>query len=213
MTPLSRAGPSPLRASTSAPTTRLSRSPRPARFGGKSARSSYSSCCPRAVMKTSAQEIHRSWLAAGKKGKSGEVAVTLDMSEWYWKFVIGTMFQVLFGKLHEEEWSRAAATVDRFFSLLGASVVGDYLPWLRWMEIGGYEKAIKEAAKEMDNLMEGLLQAHRREKAGKSKEEEDFMDAMITHFDCNIEIANGFDADTVIKSYLGANLTFLFELS
>ncbi|CAH9080113.1 unnamed protein product [Cuscuta epithymum] len=152
------------------------------------------------VMKTSAQEIHRSWLAAGQKGKSGEVAVTLDMSEWYWKFVIGTMFQVLFGKLHEEEWSRAAATVDRFFSLLGASVVGDYLPWLRWMDIGGYEKAIKEAAKEMDDLMEGLLQAHKREKAGKSKEEEDFMDAMITHFNCNMEIANGFDADTVIKS-------------
>ncbi|CAH9087599.1 unnamed protein product [Cuscuta europaea] len=152
------------------------------------------------VMKTLAQDIHRSWLEAGRKGQSCEVAVVLDMSEWYWKFFIGTMFQVLFGKLHEEEWSFAAAAVERFFSLMGATVVGDYLPWLRWMDIRGYEKAIKKTAKDMDNLMEGLLQAHKRERAGKSKDEEDFMDALISHFDCSKEIGNGFDADTVIRS-------------
>ncbi|CAH9080119.1 unnamed protein product [Cuscuta epithymum] len=152
------------------------------------------------ALKTFSRDIHRSWLAADEKGQPGGAAVMLDMKEWCWKLVTGIMFQVLIGQLDEEEWRRAAERVERFFKLMGALVAGDFLPWLRWMDIGGYEKAMKESNKEMEDLMEGLLQAHKREKGEKPKEEEDFMDALISHFDGSKEIANGFDADTVIKS-------------
>ncbi|CAH9087598.1 unnamed protein product [Cuscuta europaea] len=153
------------------------------------------------ALRTFSQDIHRSWLAADdRKDQSGGAAVMLEMKEWCWKLVAAIMFQALFGQLHEEEWSRAAETVERFFNLMGASVVGDYLPWLRWIDIGGYEKAMKKSAKEMDDLMEGLLQEHKKGKSEKPKEEGDFMDALISHFDCSKEVANGFDADTVIKS-------------
>ncbi|CAH9133905.1 unnamed protein product [Cuscuta epithymum] len=147
-------------------------------------------------------DIFRAWLTARKKdlSESDDVFVTLDMKEWYWKLVMGVLFGILFGEMHEEDWSGAVATVKKFFSLMGAQVVGDYLPWLRWMDIGGYEKEMKGAAKEMDNLMERLLQKHKSEKGVKSKEEEDFMDTLLCHFDCGKETVNGFDADTLVKA-------------
>nr|GMD27314.1 cytochrome P450 CYP82D47-like [Ipomoea batatas] len=88
----------------------------------------------------------------------------------------------------------------RNFELLGLSVVGDFLPWLRWMDIGGYEKAIKENTKEMDDVVDCWLQEHRRKLNTKPKEEEDFLDALISHYDSHKEIPNGYDADTAIKA-------------
>ncbi|CAH9081380.1 unnamed protein product [Cuscuta europaea] len=147
-------------------------------------------------------DIYRAWLTAGKKdpSESDDVFVILDMKEWYWKLVTGVLFGILFGEMHEEDWSGTVATVKKFFSLMGAQVVGDYLPWMRWMDIGGYEKEMKKAAKEMDSLMERLLQKHKSEKGVKCKEEEDFMDTLLCHFDYGKESVDGFDADRLVKA-------------
>lgn len=148
--------------------------------------------------KTFAQDIYRTW-ARDKNNESN--VVKLDMKEWFGKLITGTMLHILFGQRYEDVGSWATATFRRNFELLGMSVVGDYLPWLRWLDIGGYEKAIKEVAKEMDRVVEDWLQQHKRKTNMKPREEEDIMDALLSRIGINsLDNLNGFDADTVVKA-------------
>ncbi|BAU01097.1 hypothetical protein VIGAN_11025600 [Vigna angularis var. angularis] len=84
--------------------------------------------------------------------------------------------------------------------LFGVFTVGDAVPWLRWFDFGGHEKAMKETAKEMDSLVSEWLEEHRQNKAlgGKVDGVQDFMDVMISMLDG--QTSNGFDADTMTKS-------------
>ncbi|XP_019155269.1 PREDICTED: cytochrome P450 CYP82D47-like [Ipomoea nil] len=147
------------------------------------------------------QDIHQSWLR-DKNNESEDVK--LEMKEWFGKLIMGVMMQMLFGQRYEEEGNRTVVTtVRRFIDLLGEPVVGDFVPWLRWLDIGGHEKGMKETAKEMDSLMEGWLQEHKRKRNTKSKEEEDFMDGLLSSFHGDgddKDIPEHFDADTIVKA-------------
>ncbi|PHT26403.1 Cytochrome [Capsicum baccatum] len=74
----------------------------------------------------------------------------------------------------DEQRSKAHKAIRRFNEVLVASAVADFLPYLRWLDIGGHEKAMKETAKE------------------------DFMDVMLSI--CEDKGLYGFDADAVIKA-------------
>ncbi|XP_031098863.1 cytochrome P450 CYP82D47-like [Ipomoea triloba] len=154
-----------------------------------------------------AQEIYRSW-ASKMFGPTLNLdnVVKLDMKEMFGELLMDVTMQTLFGQQYEEEGSRTVVrTASRLFNLLGVPVVGDYLPWLRWVDIGGHEKTLKETAKKMDSIVEGWLQEHKRKRNTKSKEEEDFMDGLINSFhgddgDHKDDIPKDFDADTIVKS-------------
>ncbi|XP_031098242.1 cytochrome P450 CYP82D47-like [Ipomoea triloba] len=147
------------------------------------------------------QDIHRTWL----RDKNESEDIKLDMKELFGKLIMDIMIQMLFGQRPEEERRRTVVTVKKFYDLLGASALGDFVPWLRWLDIGGHEKAMKETAKEMDTIMESWLQQHKRKRNTKSEEEEqDFMDGLLSSFhgadgdDKNIP--KDFGADTIVKA-------------
>lgn len=82
--------------------------------------------------------------------------------------------------------------------------MGDAIPFLRWLDLGGYEKEMKRTGKKMDDLLQEWLGEHKRRKnSGVAVEaDKDFMDVML-------EILNGvrgtsnalkFDVDTINKS-------------
>ncbi|OIT04088.1 cytochrome p450 82a4 [Nicotiana attenuata] len=84
---------------------------------------------------------------------------------------------------------------------MGVSAVADFLPYLRWLDIGGHEKAMKETANEMNCLVEEWLAEHRRQRelrGTKYGDEEDLMDVMLSI--CEDRDLPGFDADTIIKA-------------
>nr|GLL45280.1 cytochrome P450 CYP82D47-like [Ipomoea trifida] len=104
-----------------------------------------------------AQEIYRSW-ASKMFGPTLNLdnVVKLDMKQMFGELLMDVTMQTLFGQQYEEEGSRTVVrTASRLFNLLGVPVVGDYLPWLRWLDIGGHEKTLKETAKKMDSI--GML--------------------------------------------------------
>nr|GMD76919.1 cytochrome P450 CYP82D47-like [Ipomoea batatas] len=147
------------------------------------------------------QDIYRSWTNKmfGPTLNLDNV-IKLDMKEMFGELLMDVTMQTLFGQQYEEEGSRTVVrTASRLFNLLGVPVVGDYLPWLRWVDIGGHEKTLKETAKKMDSIVEGWLQEHKRKRNTKSKEEEDFMDGLLNSFHGD-DIPKDFDADTIVKS-------------
>ncbi|XP_004238199.2 cytochrome P450 CYP82D47 [Solanum lycopersicum] len=149
-------------------------------------------------VKSGIKEIYNNW---GKNNLNGFVKV--EMKEWIGDLVMNTMGKILFGKgrrsNEDEGINKAHIAIRRFFELLGAFVVADFLPYLRWLDIGGHEKAMKEISEEMDSVVEEWLTEHKTKRGIiKSGEEEDFMDVMLSK--CEDRDLPGFDADTAIKA-------------
>ncbi|KAM3341938.1 hypothetical protein P3S68_026904 [Capsicum galapagoense] len=141
------------------------------------------------------------------KNKSSNLhdAVKMEMKKWFENLIMNTMLKMLFGVRYtdkeDEQRSKAHKAIRRFNELLVASAVADFLPYLRWLDIGGHEKAMKETAKEMDCLVEDWLAEHKRKRklrGNKSGDEEDFMDVMLTI--CEDKDLYDFDAGAVIKA-------------
>ncbi|PHU20837.1 Cytochrome 82A3 [Capsicum chinense] len=151
------------------------------------------------------KETYEYWL---KNNKSSNLngAVKLDMKEWFGNLIMNTMVKILFGVQYtdneDEERRKVHKVIRRLFELLGVSIVADFLPYLRWLDIGGHEKAIKENAKEIDIILEDWLADHKRKRklrGNKTGDEEDFMDVMLSVCE-DKDIPGGFDTDTIIKA-------------
>lgn len=137
--------------------------------------------------------------------------VKIEMKQWFDNLIMAITVRMLFGKRystqesHEvEEGKRARKAIRNFFKLLGTFVVADFIPSLRWFDIGGYEKEMKENAKETDCILDNWLEEHKRKRSCGEKEnedEQDFMDILLSLFEgARDEDLPGFDADTLIKS-------------
>ncbi|XP_006366471.1 cytochrome P450 CYP82D47-like [Solanum tuberosum] len=151
-------------------------------------------------VKSGIKEIYNNW--AAKNNLNG--VVKMEMKEWFGDIVMNTMGKMLFGKgrrsNEDEGINNAHKAIRRFFELLGAFVVADFLPYLRWLDIGGHEKAMKKVSREMDSVVEEWLAEHKtkREIIKSGEAEEDFMDVMLSI--CENRGLPEFDADTAIKA-------------
>ncbi|KAL3372020.1 hypothetical protein AABB24_008521 [Solanum stoloniferum] len=150
-------------------------------------------------VKSGIKVIYNNWAKNNLNG-----VVKMEMKEWFGDIVMNTLGKMLFGKgrrsNEDEGINRAHKAIRRFFELLGAFVVGDFLPYLRWLDIGGHEKAMKKVSREMDSVVEEWLAEHKTKrgiiKSGEA--EEDFMDVMLSI--CENSGLPEFDADTAIKA-------------
>jgi hypothetical protein len=92
-------------------------------------------------------------------------------------------------------------------------VVSDALPFLRWLDLGGAEKAMRRTSKNLDHAVEKWLEEHKQKKASRTaKGEEDFMDLMLSALDDAKELSNR-SADTINKAtclvcYFSINLWY-----
>ena len=78
--------------------------------------------------------------------------------------------------------------------------------------MGGYEKAMKKTAKELDQMVGEWLEEHKQRKLfGGMKEHHDFMDVLLSTVTDEDEISS-YDADTIIKATCLVRL-FLFILT
>ncbi|XP_060194278.1 cytochrome P450 CYP82D47-like [Lycium barbarum] len=150
-------------------------------------------------VKSAIKETYNYW-AKNKSTNNLNGVVKVEMKEWFADLIMNTMVKMLFGG-GQEGINKAHKAIRGFLELLGAFVVADFLPYLRLLDIGGHEKAMKEVAKEIDSVVEKWLAEHKRKReidGIKSGEEEDFMDVMLSI--CENRDMHGFDADTAIKA-------------
>nr|GMD75961.1 cytochrome P450 CYP82D47-like [Ipomoea batatas] len=129
-------------------------------------------------------------------------AVVVEMKQWFSRLIMNLSIAMLFGEEEVAEESQLLKSISRLFELFGETLVSDFIPWLRWMDLGGYEKAMRKTAEEIDCAADRWLKEHRTKRNLKSKEEEDFMDAMLSHFDASSNQTHplGLDNDVIIKS-------------
>ncbi|XP_059445282.1 cytochrome P450 CYP82D47-like [Corylus avellana] len=136
----------------------------------------------------------------------------VEMKRWFGCTTLNVVLRMVVGKRFdhgaadedEDEGNRRCQKALRdFFELMGTFVAADALPYLRWLDLGGYEKAMKRTAKDLDQALNGWLEEHKQRKVSgdqANKEHQDFMDVMLsTVTDDDQEISN-YDADTITKA-------------
>ncbi|GMN73675.1 hypothetical protein TIFTF001_052220 [Ficus carica] len=129
------------------------------------------------------KELHNHWTTKGNSDDPNSSLVSVEMKQRFSDLT-----------LNKE--------LKEFFNLIGLFVPGDAVPSLGWLDLGGYEKAMKKTAKELDGIVGEWLEEHKRKRAllndEERKKEHDFMDVMLSVLD-GPELG-GFDADTINKA-------------
>jgi hypothetical protein len=135
----------------------------------------------------------------------------VEMKKWFGCTTLNVVLRMVVGKRFDgaasdrkdenEDNHRCRKALRDFFELFGTFVVADSLPYLRWLDLGGYERAMKRTARELDHALEGWLEEHKQRKAvsGEAKEHKDFMDVMLSTVNDDQEISK-YDDDTITKA-------------
>ncbi|KAL3734075.1 hypothetical protein ACJRO7_023429 [Eucalyptus globulus] len=150
------------------------------------------------------KDLHKLWTE--KKNESGHILV--DLKQWFARLTMNILLKVVAGKGYysgvaaadEEEERRCHHALREFFRFLGTFTVADALPFLRWLDLGGQEKSMKRTAKELDTIISGWLEEHKRinKNLSEKRGDRDFMDVMLSTL--NGMDNGGFDADTIVKT-------------
>ncbi|KAI3688917.1 hypothetical protein L2E82_46851 [Cichorium intybus] len=151
-------------------------------------------------LKASITDLYKNWM----KNKT----VKVDMEQWFGNLILNISVKVIFGnpfslgQRNEDEFKNA---IRRFTELFGAFVLSDAIPFLRWLDIGGYEKKMKKTEKVLDFVIEGWLKEHKKKmnstRHANEEEDESFMSALLSRVkeEC-IEERYGFTTDAIVKA-------------
>lgn len=141
----------------------------------------------------------------GLGSNHGPGRALLDLKKEFLDLSLGIIGKVVVGKDYTKEdgkdegrrWQKA---LEEVFYLFGIVVVGDFVPWLRWVDLGGHERKMKEVNKELDEIVQRMIDEHRERKLKScgDEEERDFMDVMIKLLDGTK--LGGYEADHVTKA-------------
>ncbi|GLJ52525.1 hypothetical protein SUGI_1117870 [Cryptomeria japonica] len=101
--------------------------------------------------------------------------------------------------------------IEESFMLHGSINVGDYIPWLKWFDLQGYEKAMKRVQEKLDLYMQRILEKHRERGLKEGGEMEDFVDVLIAQAEENAQAIPDKDefikATTIIMFSAGSDTT------
>ncbi|KAI7747509.1 hypothetical protein M8C21_016711 [Ambrosia artemisiifolia] len=139
-----------------------------------------------------------------KRDEQGKVLV--DMKKWFGELNMNTMLKVVAGKRYtgcdgedEEEMMNCREIIREWFHYFGQFFVADALPFLDRLDLGGYKKATKKVARDLDSMIGKWLEEHHKKRSVDNAEEtNDFMDVMIQVLEDD-DLA-GYSVDTVIKA-------------
>ncbi|KAL6131085.1 hypothetical protein ACLB2K_069463 [Fragaria x ananassa] len=143
------------------------------------------------------------------KGVSNKVMV--EMRKWFGDLTSNVMLRMVVGKRflglaqENEEIECLRKALREFFKLGGEFVISDAVPYLRWLDLGGYEKAMKKTAKELDGALQKCLEEHKHKSSNSVQHvngENDFMDMVLSVLDddCIQDFGGSVTADTISKA-------------
>ncbi|PKI45485.1 hypothetical protein CRG98_034140 [Punica granatum] len=134
-------------------------------------------------------------------------SLLVDMKRWFGDITVNIMFKMIVGKRFNDdgegdEGGRKA--LRDWIELMGRFVVSDGLPFLRCLDLGGHEKAMKRTAQKLDRVVQRWLDEHKARRnsdgaaVGAVKSEQDFMDVLLSILG-DAEISS-YDSDTINKA-------------
>ncbi|KAH7849516.1 hypothetical protein Vadar_018988 [Vaccinium darrowii] len=124
----------------------------------------------------------------------------VEVKKWFDDITFNIIVRIIAGKKEVDEDFREV--VREFFKLIGVLTMADAVPFLRRLDLGGYENKMKKTAKKLDDILQDWLDEHKRRKNfdEASEVEKDFMDVLLEILDGGKNEALNFDADIINKA-------------
>ncbi|KAK4429088.1 cytochrome [Sesamum alatum] len=136
----------------------------------------------------------------------GKAPSPLDMRKLFRELSVNVMVRVVAGYVGSEregsgeineKWHE---TITEFLRAMGVLTVPDVLPYLKWLDwFGGISKAFKKTGRDIDSLVQGWLDEHKKLRTT-SEGDESFMAEMMRVADRIAGEFPDYDADTIIKA-------------
>ncbi|KAK1433534.1 hypothetical protein QVD17_10445 [Tagetes erecta] len=137
------------------------------------------------------------------KEVAGSDMVKVEMREFFANLVLNIITRTIAGKRFspgDKEAIEVHEVVRKFFEYLGTFVVSDFIPQVKFLDLGGHAKGMKLAAKDMDDIIEGWLIEHKKRREHNDVKK-DFMDILISIVEnASKDEFPGYDRDTIIRS-------------
>ncbi|KAF5183966.1 Cytochrome p450 [Thalictrum thalictroides] len=157
---------------------------------------------PDSEIKASIKQLYMLCVNYNKNGP-----VPIEMKQWFGDLTLNVILRMIVGKRYfgavsdndESESRRCQKAMREFMKLLGVFIVDDAVPYFRWLDLQGYKKKMRNISKELDCFFQGWLEEKQRKRlSGDAKEEQDFMDVLMSKLE-HTKISD-YDNDTIIKS-------------
>ncbi|XP_019167178.1 PREDICTED: cytochrome P450 71A3-like [Ipomoea nil] len=80
----------------------------------------------------------------------------------YWRVALGRKYySVEHGRNDETATKDIMGLLDEYIKVLGVVDIGDYNPWLAWVNrINGFDRRVEKLAKELDEFILGVVEEH-----------------------------------------------------
>ena len=130
------------------------------------------------------------------------------MKKWFSDIALNIILKIVVGQRYadfenmEEVGSGWRHALRETAEWVGKNAVSDAVPFLRFLDLGGMEKGMRNTSKQLDDFIQKWLDDHRQKLENKSVgkvEGEDFMYVMISILGDTKEFFE-WDTDTFIKS-------------
>ncbi|XP_076903301.1 cytochrome P450 CYP82D47-like [Bidens hawaiensis] len=153
-------------------------------------------------LESAIKNMHELW----REKRDGDGKVLVEMKKWFGELNMNTTLKVVAGKRYsggdkeeEAETLSCHQAIRNWNKYLGLFLVANALPFLSWLDFGGYRKKMNRVAMEFDSIIGKWVDEHRRKRfSNDATEIKDFMDVMIQVVEDD-DVA-GYNAYTIIKA-------------
>ncbi|KAJ4824006.1 hypothetical protein Tsubulata_033103 [Turnera subulata] len=156
-------------------------------------------------IRTSMKELYKIWY--NNNSDSDNKRVKVEMRGWFSDLSVNVLLRTVVGKTigygpTGDDANGLKEGLREFMECFGKLVWSDVLPFLRFLDLGGQEKAMRKVQKEMDAVAEEWLAEHKQKRlnSGAGKGENDLIDVLLKLFEEGRVDVDG-DSDTLIKAF------------
>ncbi|CAA3012841.1 cytochrome P450 71A8-like [Olea europaea subsp. europaea] len=108
----------------------------------------------------------------------------LNMSDLFTAITNDVVCRSAFGRKYRDgaTGEKFLQLITEFLGLLGTISVGEFIPWLAWINrVNGFDARVDFVAKELDEFLEGVIQEHwdMENSSGKDESKENFVDILL----------------------------------
>lgn len=125
------------------------------------------------------EETH---LMLKKIEESCECSSLIDLSEVIASLTNDIVCRVAFGRKYSEGegGKKFKKLLEEFGELLGVFNVGDFIPWLGWLNyVTGLEARVEKVFWEFDDFLDGIVDEHTKKKVATTEDQKDFVDVLL----------------------------------
>ncbi|XP_010919383.1 cytochrome P450 84A1 [Elaeis guineensis] len=141
------------------------------------------------VMKLFSRKCAMSWAAVREEievmihAVAGRKGTTVNLGELIFNLTMNITFRAAFGTPNHENQDEFVSILQEFSKLFGAFNIGDFIPWLSWMDPQGINKRLNVARAALDRFIDKIIDEHMANPKATDAEDADMVDDMLAFLD------------------------------